>query len=81
MLSSSFIDPVMVMFVVFVWSHIEGCFLETAAVKLSGGVCFLGSVGLGNGESSWSVAKNVSNKSSFADNLLETFAKHFPTNL
>lgn len=81
MSSSSLIDPVMVMCVCFVWSLIGGSSLGTDAVKLSVGVCFLGNVGLESGESSWSLAKNESNKSSFADNLFETSAKHFPTNL
>ena len=79
---SSFIDPVIVMCVSFVWLLFGGgSSLASNAVKLSVGVCFLGNVGLGSGESSCSLAKNGSNKSSFADNLSETFAKHFPTNL
>lgn len=80
MSSSSLIDPVMVMCVSFIWLLIGGSPLASGAVKLSVGVCFLGNIGLESGESSWSSAKNESNKSSFADNLSETFAKHFPTN-
>lgn len=78
--SSSLIVPVIVMCVLFVAFFNGGCSLAIVALKLICWVCLLTKVGLGNGESWWAVAKKGSIKSSFADNLSETFAKHFPIN-